>query len=335
MQDSQPVHAFALYAQPAICFSRPSACFAFFTGFWSGIFPGKGVLDARTNHQSVFSRLCREQRDGLRDSRGSLLEERRRSANTSSLSAASRIKSEGSGTTIGEEFREKDGEIVHGSSAATPAETGAASSEEAGKREDGEMKEEEGEGEGGGGASITINGEQNSDSSAGDKQFSFLTSGFDDATLGGMRPPPFLLPKVAINDGVVQVISLSPPRLAFSAAGKPIPAQFLASHDGLSVQYPMESSCCMLGVLYGTSDLNHKLKICPSPHCLTRPRLMDAPGDGVRPLGNFGFRAQRCLGVVAYAQHIQPPAATATTIAEQRGGRGGRHRSAPRGRSCG
>lgn len=150
----------------------------------------------------MFSRLFREQRDGLRDSRGTLLpEERGRSANhPSSLSEASRStnrRSEGSGTTIGEEFREGEGEIVDGSSAATtPAETGAASSEGAGKLEDGEMEDRT---------------EQNSGSSARENQFSFLTSGFDDVTLGGMRPPPFLLPKVDTNDGVVQVISSSPP----------------------------------------------------------------------------------------------------------------------------
>lgn len=39
----------------------------------------------------------------------------------------------------------------------------------------------------------------------GDIDFSFLVSGFDELFLGGMRPPPFSLPSVSINDGYVQV----------------------------------------------------------------------------------------------------------------------------------
>lgn len=196
------------------------------------MFSLKGVLDARTHHQSVFSRLFREQKEGLRDARGSLLEEHRRSAHLSPLSDTGNSRDVG-GITIGEEFRERDSEFVGETSAAKPADNGAARWEEVGEEQDEEVEEQE-EQESGMGISSTSSSEEHSGSSNGDNQFSFLTSGFDETTLGGMRPPPFLLPKVVINDGFVQVFFPIHIDWPVSTARKSAPTDIEASHKVLN-----------------------------------------------------------------------------------------------------
>ena len=48
-------------------------------------------------------------------------------------------------------------------------------------------------------------GPQGGSWASGDEEFPFLMSGFDEVTLGGMRPPLFLLPTVIVGDNYVQV----------------------------------------------------------------------------------------------------------------------------------
>jgi len=142
----------------------------------------QGIIDARTLHQSVRSRLVREQREGLRDNRGSLL---------SSTPPPSPLESPAS----------KEGQAR-------------------GPRREGELRQEglagegEGENEAAGEDANEDAGEDAHDNGAagmgstkesGDETFSFLASGFDESDLGGMRTPPFPLPRVVIGDGHVQV----------------------------------------------------------------------------------------------------------------------------------
>lgn len=172
----------------------------------------QAVLDARTSHQSVLSRLVREQKEGLRDGRGSLLADAecpspRRDAGRSSTGTSGGGGGTEPETTVGENVREVQSGATSTESSAAPVASNAndAALEEAGPGQDGQAAEEDGmegeleeaEGVGAGGGSSYR------------EHFSFLSSGFDEATLGGMRTPPFLLPRVIISDGFVQVSHFS------------------------------------------------------------------------------------------------------------------------------
>lgn len=178
------------------------------------------VLDARTSHQSVLSRLVREQKEGLRDSRGSLIAGHRGSPRNPSQDtgrSSSDTSSDGGGgsdaearATAEENCKDdKSGTAAVESSAATIASNGngAAASEETGPGQDGERTEEgQGEGEGEGedeeAEGVGVGGNSS-------KPFSFLPWDFDEASLEEMRTPPFLLPRVIISDGYVQVCTFS------------------------------------------------------------------------------------------------------------------------------
>ncbi|CAM9739383.1 unnamed protein product [Scytosiphon promiscuus] len=58
------------------------------------------------------------------------------------------------------------------------------------------------------GADSDTDGTGSSGTTSATPSFSFLASGFDETTLGGMRTPPFLLPRVVVGEGVVQVMGL-------------------------------------------------------------------------------------------------------------------------------
>ena len=187
----------------------------------------QAVLDGRTSHQSVVSRLIREQREGLRDSRGALLAEhpgspRQHSGVDRGSTSSSDVGDGGGGGGGGSgdaEARATVEELVwegesgttaaaEPSAAAAAASTtnGAAPAEAGPPRRGGEGPEED-----------RVDGEHENAEGVGDgsssgsygETFSFLSSGFDEATLGGMRTPTFLLPRVIISEGYVQVIARS------------------------------------------------------------------------------------------------------------------------------
>lgn len=238
----------------------------------------QGVLDARTVHDSVFSRLMDEQKQGLRDSRGSLLptaadagcsgrsdgdESGSRDACSGSGSgsptppddswrraadggdaisdgsggctvaddrfpsrdsgngaeiipaADTLLQDVGSGSggadAVGRSAEEKARPVVDGpSAAAADAGIGAMPNRggEGGWRPSVEEAVEEVEGETSSSSNDNDSSSHNdseNDRDSGNNPFSFLLSGFDEATLGGMRLPPFSLPRVVVGDGYVQV----------------------------------------------------------------------------------------------------------------------------------
>lgn len=184
----------------------------------------QGVLDARTLHQSVFSRLVQEQREGLRDSWGLLKSRPSPSLSTSSppvpdLHEYSSLREESSGGTETATTATSNGGISHEEGSltgrpATAAVTGADAAGAEGAGEEQEMDSEEGwmeqEGEHGEraekeGEDGSIRSTESADTSSAAPSFSFLESGFDEATLGGMRTPPFSLPRVLVGEGFVQV----------------------------------------------------------------------------------------------------------------------------------
>lgn len=173
----------------------------------------------------MVSRLIREQREGLRDSRGALLAEhpgspRQDSGVDRGSTSSSDVGDGGGGGGSGDaEARATVEELVWegesgrtaaaepSAAAAAASTTNGAAPEEAGPprrggegleedRVDGEDEDAEGVGDG-------------SSSGSYGETFSFLSSGFDEATLGGMRTPTFLLPRVIISEGYIQVIAPS------------------------------------------------------------------------------------------------------------------------------
>ncbi|CAM9366589.1 unnamed protein product [Ectocarpus sp. 13 AM-2016] len=242
----------------------------------------QGVLDARTMHDSVFSRLIDEQKQGLRDSRGSLLPaaagcsgssggDDRDSRDACSGSGSPTPPREswrsaggggdasdgsGDGTVADDRFPSADNgngagripaadtslqdvgssgvgsggaenearPVVDGPSAAA---ADAGTGEMPNRRWRGEdrspveevVEEVEGETSSSSSSSSSSNNNNNNDKGSsshnsdddrdsGNNQFSFLSSGFDESTLGGMRLPPFSLPRAVVGDGYVQVMGV-------------------------------------------------------------------------------------------------------------------------------
>ena len=178
----------------------------------------QGVIDGRTLHQSVRSRLVQEQTEGLRDSRGTLLLE-----NSASQNPAPSPSDSGRGSvsaTIEVPMGEASSPADSGSSAASPARSSHAASEEAGDGQDGETRRAEQKPEG-----LEDEGEDRAEGMGGTNnekdKFSFLASGFNESDLGGMRSPPFSLPRVVIGDGHVQVnITLPAKPISYLVAGR-------------------------------------------------------------------------------------------------------------------
>ncbi|CAM9915285.1 unnamed protein product, partial [Ectocarpus sp. 12 AP-2014] len=239
----------------------------------------QGVLDARTMHDSVFSRLIEEQKQGLRDSRGSLLSAAAGCSGSSGgddsdsrdacsgsgsptppreswLSAGGGGDAKGvSGHGIVDDDRFPSGDNGKGAGRTPAADTslqdvgssgvgsGGAENEarpvvdgpsaaavDAGTGEmpnrrwrgegrapvDEVVEEVEGETSSSSSSSNSNNNNDNDSSShnsdgdrdSGNNQFSFLSSGFDETTLGGMRLPPFSLPRAVVGDGYVQVMGV-------------------------------------------------------------------------------------------------------------------------------
>ena len=175
----------------------------------------QGVLDGRTSHQGVLSRLIREQRKGLRDSRGSLLAEnpspRRETRWSGSGTSSGDVGGGGGGgggggdaepeTIAGDNVgKGLSGEGADRSPAAVAGNANNRAPEEAWPGQDGQAAEEVGSED-----EHEETEEVDAGGSSYSEYFSFLSSGFDEATLGGMRTPPFLLPRVIISDGHVQV----------------------------------------------------------------------------------------------------------------------------------
>ncbi|CAM9853566.1 unnamed protein product [Ascophyllum nodosum] len=204
--------------------------------------PVEGVLDIRTHHQSKRPRLTREQHEGLRDNRGVLIAAER--GQSFGDKSSDRGKADGDDLEQGPELEpdspggssspaggregrprpetsspmlasveEGDqglpGTMAASSSMATGHEgdAGAGDSEtcglnnfEAGDDAEGDTDVVGGEGSG------PDPGPQGGSWASGDEEFPFLMSGFDEVTLGGMRPPLFLLPTVIVGDNYVQVL---------------------------------------------------------------------------------------------------------------------------------
>ncbi|CAM9979576.1 unnamed protein product, partial [Ectocarpus fasciculatus] len=230
----------------------------------------QGVLDARTLHDSVLSRLVEEQKEGLRDNRGSLLPAAAAagcSGSSGGDDSGSRHACSGSGSptppreswqgaggdggdgsgggkvaddrfpsrdngngagkipaadtvlqdvgssgggidVVGEGAGDEARSDVDGPfGAAADAGTGAMPNR-GGQGEDRSPVEEaveEAVEEVEGDDDSSTQKDSDGDRDSGNNPFPFLSSGFDEATLGGMRLPPFPLPRAVVGDGYVQV----------------------------------------------------------------------------------------------------------------------------------
>ncbi len=196
----------------------------------------QGVIDARTLHQSVRSRLVREQREGLRDRWGAML------PNASRPSPLDSARSRSTSNTIGDAPGGDSSSIGDGLSPESPASVNAAALEEEWEGREGATRwagdqrqkalEEEDEGEDENadedadedvdGVDEDGTGRMGSTKNTADETFSFLTSGFDESDLGGMRTPPFLLPRVVIGDGHVQVTLPLPAKFHFTVSKREV-----------------------------------------------------------------------------------------------------------------